>query len=654
MNNKACWIWYPGDFELYHSLLLHSRREEHGSDYPNFWALSAPYPRVDFMKKVTFPANDSIKVISNSVGSVLIDGKRHPINKDLLIEAGEHNIVIELIKPTGLPCAYIDSKYVITDSSWTARNGRSPNVYPAGDTPHYFKADQSPEVFLFEYKPINYISSEEINGGILYDFGKELFGNLIIENAVPDETLSVYYGESEEEATDTEYTVVYEHISGSSEYRLRSRAFRYIYIKTDASIRVHADYEYLPIADTAYFKCDDAEIEKIWDACSYTFHLNSREFFLDGIKRDRWVWSGDAYQSFMINNYLFFDKEITKRTITALLGKPPYDQHINTINDYSTYMILSVYDYYYSTGDTEYLKFIYPRLKALFEFIVSRLDENGLVCQRDGDWIFIDWADFDKEGPLCAEQILLWKAYECMSVLSQINGEDNTVYIKAANDLKEKINRLYWSEQLGGYIDGFVSEKNHITRHANIFAVLYGFTDEQKTLSIKEKVLLNENIDSINTPFFKFFELCALCKLGEPEKMQEMLNNYWGDMLKLGATTIWEAYNPQKSGIEHYSMYLDKYLKSLCHAWGAGPIYLLGRYCLGVRAADIGYASFEVSPNPGKYEYIDGCVPLPHGKVFVKLKDGILTVKSTVAGGALLHKGQKYELIPNKEISVEL
>ena len=29
-------------------------------------------------------------------------------------------------------------------------------------------------------------------------------------------------------------------------------------------------------------------------------------------------------------------------------------------------------------------------------------------------------------------------------------------------------------------------------------------------------------------------------------------------------------------------MYLDKYLKSLCHAWGAVPIYLLGRYCLGV------------------------------------------------------------------------
>lgn len=63
--------------------------------------------------------------------------------------------------------------------------------------------------------------------------------------------------------------------------------------------------------------------------------------------------------------------------------------------------------------------------------------------------------------------------------------------------------------------------------------------------------------------------------------MHEMLSNYWGDMLKLSATTIWKLTIP-KSGIEHYSMYLDKYLKSLCHAWGAVPIYLLGRYCLGV------------------------------------------------------------------------
>ena len=42
---KAQWIWYNGDFELYHSMKLHARREEYGVEYPCFWSLSAPYPR---------------------------------------------------------------------------------------------------------------------------------------------------------------------------------------------------------------------------------------------------------------------------------------------------------------------------------------------------------------------------------------------------------------------------------------------------------------------------------------------------------------------------------------------------------------------------------------------------------------------------------
>ena len=127
-------------------------------------------------------------------------------------------------------------------------------------------------------------------------------------------------------------------------------------------IHINAKYEYLPLEDKAHFSCDNGIVSEIWDLCAYTFHLNSREFFLDGIKRDRWVWSGDAYQSFMISQYLYNDPSVTKRTITALFGKPPYKTHINTINDYSAYLIISVLDYYKVTGDMEYIYFIFPPL----------------------------------------------------------------------------------------------------------------------------------------------------------------------------------------------------------------------------------------------------------------------------------------------------
>ena len=35
----AKWMWYPGDYECYHSLLLHGRRDEYDWKHPAFWRL---------------------------------------------------------------------------------------------------------------------------------------------------------------------------------------------------------------------------------------------------------------------------------------------------------------------------------------------------------------------------------------------------------------------------------------------------------------------------------------------------------------------------------------------------------------------------------------------------------------------------------------
>ena len=92
-------------------------------------------------------------------------------------------------------------------------------------------------------------------------------------------------------------------------------------------------YEYLPEEYRGNFRCNDEELNRIWEVGAYTMHLTTREFFIDGIKRDRWVWSGDAIQSYLMNYYLFFDNESVKRTIWLLRGKDPVTSHSNTIMD---------------------------------------------------------------------------------------------------------------------------------------------------------------------------------------------------------------------------------------------------------------------------------------------------------------------------------
>ena len=164
----------------------------------------------------------------------------------------------------------------------------------------------------------------------------------------------------------------------------------------------------------------------------------------------------------------------------------------------------------------------------------------------------------------------------------------------------------------------------------------------------------NDAITQITTPYFEFFELNALCMMGRLKTAQKKIESYWGGMVALGATSIWEQYLPEQQGIEHYGMYGMKYGCSLCHAWGGGPIYLLGRYCLGVYPTDIGYKTFAVQPDRGLYRTVDGTVPLPEGhSVKIYMDAHTCKVSATRAGGTLMLGGKQYEIPENAELKVE-
>ena len=161
--------------------------------------------------------------------------------------------------------------------------------------------------------------------------------------------------------------------------------------------------------------------------------------------------------------------------------------------------------------------------------------------------------------------------------------------------------------------------------------------------SIVQNVLRNEAIDAITTPYFKFFELMAMCHIGSVETAQEMILSYWYPMLELGATSIWEQFDPRKTGVQHYEMYGDPFGCSLCHAWGSGPVYLLGRYIAGVRATAAAYETFEVAPQPGTYKTFTATVPLLNGSVTVTYDAAAkrLTATADREGGTLAFAGQR-------------
>jgi len=127
--------------------------------------------------------------------------------------------------------------------------------------------------------------------------------------------------------------------------------------------------------------------------------------------------------------------------------------------------------------------------------------------------------------------------------------------------------------------------------------------------------------------------------------MKEM-KAYWGGMIREGATSFWEKYNPNDKGAQHLAMYGRPYGKSLCHAWGASPVYLLGKYYLGIQPTKAGYSEFEIRPDLGGLKWMEGKVPTPHGEIKLFIDHKTIKVSATEGKGYLIFQSKT-----NPEIS---
>ncbi len=657
---QSKWIWKAGDFERYHSMLLHNRRTKTGVYYAPMWRIDPPSSNVLFYKIAKIEAPETLTVYANTKNaSFLVNGVRHPIGTTVTLEPGRNFIKLTAFKDGGFPSFYCVGDHFASDETWKLGSWGAKDTF-VGTNDMYTELWDNPEVFKFSYERISPVSAEETENGTLYDFGKECFGRLVFENILPPcAQFTVICGESREEALDPENAII--HLDVSAEdgaFTSTSVAFRYVFVPHIGDYDFSADFEYLPLPDKGAFRSDDERINRIWDVAAYTLHLNAREGFFDGIKRDRWVWGGDAYQSYFVNYYLMNDNDIVRRTQRILRYADPMTMHINTISDYTFYWIAAMWEYYFYSGDIAFIRSTYETMLSTMDFVRGRLDADGLYEKRRGDWVFVDWSThFDKDaGPICAEQMLLCHAYGCMAKCAALmeDAENESFYLALAADLIEKINARYWDEEKGAFVDDYKTGNRNVTRHANIFALLYGLTSEERKHKIIDCVIKNPKVPAITTPYFEFFELDAMCAIGEYQYMTDMLHSYWGGMLDQGATTFWEEYFPEKSRVENYAMYDQPYDKSLCHAWGASPIYLLGKYALGVRPTSPAYATYEVKPNLMCFGTFEGKVPTPNGTVTVRMDKESVTVSADVDGGTLVLGDKTYSIEKNIPLTVAL
>ena len=666
----ATWIWYPGDFEVWLGNQFNNRRTERGAMFPPFWKQDSHWPTVEFSTTVELAEAETIHIKAEGLFNFMLDGKlQFGMPDEFLIPAGAHRLNFKVWNQSTPPALFIKGMTIHSNSSWLAtyedkiwidENGvaHGSGIYVPAAQWNFDRMDTPPSAYRLPTLRQEPVAQESIGEGMLYDFGRETFGYVRLSGLVG--VAHLYYGESREEALDKDHCETLDIVSPHQE--LGSKAFRYVYVKTADNSHYDSlsmDYEYAPYDEShsGTFACSDKLLNKIWEVGAYTMDLTTREFFLDGIKRDRWTWSGDAIQSYLMNYYLRFDTECVKRTIRQLRGKDPVTAHINTIMDYTFYWFKSILDYYQYTGDLTFISEMYPKMCTLMDYVLERTNSDGLVEGKADDWIFVDWVDFPmhKRGVLAFEQILFYKAlmtmHTCATLLHQTDP-----YQQLAENVIGKTRKLLWNDDCQAWEHAIEEgEINHqITKFPNMFAILYDIVDDATKRNIVDSVMENNKIDPITTPYMRFYELEALCMMGRQTQVLQEIRNYWGGMLREGATSFWEKYIPSEQGTEHLAMYGRPYGKSLCHAWGASPVYLLGRYFLGIQPTQPGYATWEARPYLGDLEWMEGRVPTPNGIIHIRMERHYVCIRSDEGRGRLYLGNRCFDIEPHTDYHIPI
>ncbi len=625
-------VLHPGLFNKFSHILLFRK---------NFHLKSPP----EDAKVVMYHSGDLRLKVNGRIG-LHVQATAHPAKRTLdlgrFLKRGKNEIYITLNRIDEPPAFLMDGSFLQTDADWSA--GRDhyhwsrPACLPFEGSKRFPHQERLPHLLV----------QKCATSGDVRDYGAGILGRPLITLSSRKGRVTIHAGESLAEVRDTTPDHREQFIqpvsSGRGKYTTNGEvAFRYLRVLPSRGAeakRVAVSASFYPTRYRGAFACADEELNRIWMHSAYTLRLCMREFLIDGIKRDRMPWLGDVYVALLSNVFSFAEKEVVKRTLTALYGERPEESHFNGIIEYTLFWVMILDEYLLYFGDEEYVARVRPQFLSLMEILESKENRDGFLVADEFTWLLIDWAYIEKSGVVAALQMLYVMALQSAARLGHaFRDEKRAAYFSGrARRLQRLCRRFFWNDAAGAFADNVFNGKQsrHITRHANFLGILSGAATGKQTRRILSNVLLQSKVAPVGTPYMKFFECLALARCGKHGEMTQGVKDYWGGMLKEGATTFWEAYDPAQSGNEHYGFYGRPFGKSLCHAWASGPIHLLSGELLGARPTEAGWKRFRVLPHPGNLRWLCASIPTPLGDVEVEVEGSRVSVRAP--DGAVMEK----------------
>ena len=472
----------------------------------------------------------------------------------------------------------------------------------------------------------------------LLDFGKELQGGIQLVtgfSSKKETRIRVRFGESASEAMcdiTPENGATNDHAIRDFQLvlpwlgvaEIGNSGFRFVRIdleEPDAVLmlkEVRATFGYRDIPYLGSFKSDNERLNDIWMTGAYTVHLNMQEYIWDGVKRDRLVWIGDLHPELMTVNTVFGYNEVIPKSLDLIRDTTPVPNWMNGISSYSIWWLLIHKDWYLYQGNLDYLKEQKVYMTTLLNHLMTKIDDNGKET-LDGTR-FLDWPSSPNvKGVDAGLQALMVMAMEAGHDMALAMGDKS---------LAERCKKA--SKKLKKY----TPDHNQSKQGAALMA-LAGLMKAEKA----DKEVLSVGGAKNFSTFYGYYMLEAMAKAGNYQGAMDIISEYWGAMLDLGATTFWEDFNIDwmenaaridelvpEGKVDVHSSYggycYVGFRHSFCHGWASGPTAWLSRYVLGVQVLEPGCKKVKIEPHLGNLNRVEGSFPTPLGVIRIKHEKG--------------------------------
>ena len=472
---------------------------------------------------------------------------------------------------------------------------------------------------------------------VILDFGKELAGGarLLTFEVKGDKRVRLRFGESVAETcaelgsgyklatNDHSLRDMTVELQNYSDMTFGQTGFRFLRIDTlsdDTVLTMKtavADTCIDQRAELGSFICDDEQVNEIWKTAAHTLRLCLQNgYFWDGIKRDRLVWIGDLYPEMRAAHCLFGDVPETVNSLDFAMEQTPLPAWINGIQSYSVWWLIILAEEWATYGDKPQFAAYLPYANGILRQLSEAVREDGTLTFS---WNFVDWpTNFTENAPIEKKEdsetgvaYLIRIAMQKLLPFLRAYGQDTSL----CEDILRRVS----------------ASKKEVLRYKQIAALGVWAGDDSVR---NQRLVLDGGAKGLST-FMSYPILTAAADCGEYEAALNMMKDYYGGMLSVGATSFWEDFDlewlenasridemPVEGKVDIHGdkgafCYLG-FRHSFCHGWAAGVIPYLIETVAGVKTTEAGMRSIVIQPHLSGLKHVRAAVPTPYGVLTVE------------------------------------